>query len=673
LPDGLYEVFTPDAAGQITRHADFAGATTSYTYDPMGRVLSRTYPDSTVVSFTYTPTGQRATATDARGTTRYAYDSRNRLVQLTYPDGRMVAYGYDAHGDRTTLTAKIGAQSYTTTTSYDAAGRPNQVKDPTGRAFTVTYDADGNRTQVQYPNTTKTGYTYDALNRLTNLTATQTPASGPPTTVTSFAYTLDVAGRRAQVTEADGTVRAYGYDSIDRLTSEAVTGALSYAKAFAYDPVGNRLTQTTTGAGAGAVSYTYDARDRLTNENGTTYAYDTNGNVTSKSGEANYTWDFQNRVMSAAMSDGTLVSHIYDVDGNRAKTTVAPSSAPASVTNFLVDASSAPSQVVADADANGSVTALYIRNGGELLAVMRPVAGGTWTTRFVHSDGLGSVRVLTDETGTTIDSRGYEAFGTKNVEAGSDPLTYGFAGEPLENTSHLAYHRARWMDSRVGRFEGMDPWEGNPELPETLHRYMYVGDNPANLIDPSGLLSPLSLFVGQQVHLEIGKAFVNGEVTTTLHRRVSDNSIKDLIGAPPFSFTANWAYKTGFGVGVFGRPDLAAKVEHAIYEIKAIDELGQGRAKLNLYLWLLDHLDPMANWRIGGDDEYTPPFTLILANTTRGDYFINVSPPEGGVITYTWKPYKNLLKLTAALGALSVAADLAGGGLALAAVGGGFL
>ena len=153
-----------------------------------------------------------------------------------------------------------------------------------------------------------------------------------------------------------------------------------------------------------------------------------------------------------------------------------------------MDTSGGLSQVVADTDGSGNLTALYIRNGGELLAVMRPAAGGTWTTRFVHSDGLGSVRVLTDETGTTIDSRAYEAFGTKNVEAGSDPLTYGFAGEPFDSTSKLAYHRARWMDARVGRFEGMDPVDPDEQEPQSLQRYSYVTNNPVNGVDPSGLL-----------------------------------------------------------------------------------------------------------------------------------------------------------------------------------------
>ena len=43
-----------------------------------------------------------------------------------------------------------------------------------------------------------------------------------------------------QIDEADGTVRAYGYDELYRLTVDTVTiGALNqYTKTFAYDDVG---------------------------------------------------------------------------------------------------------------------------------------------------------------------------------------------------------------------------------------------------------------------------------------------------------------------------------------------------------------------------------------------------------------------------------------------------
>ena len=98
-------------------------------------------------------------------------------------------------------------------------------------------------------------------------------------TAQSYAYTLDAAGKRTSIAEADGTTRNFGYDAIDRLTSEAVTGPSNYSNNFAYDSVGNRLTQTSTGNHPGTVSYTYDNRDRLTAEDRTPYTYDNNGSL----------------------------------------------------------------------------------------------------------------------------------------------------------------------------------------------------------------------------------------------------------------------------------------------------------------------------------------------------------------------------------------------------------
>jgi len=48
------------------------------------------------------------------------------------------------------------------------------------------------------------------------------------------------------------------------------------------------------------------------------------------------------------------------------------------------------------------------------------------------------------------------------------------------------YHRARWMDPGTGRFASVDPFEGIDRTPVTLHRYLYVGDDPVNKVDPTG-------------------------------------------------------------------------------------------------------------------------------------------------------------------------------------------
>ena len=140
---------------------------------------------------------------------------------------------------------------------------------------------------------------------------------------------------------------------------------------------------------------------------------------TSKSGEASYAWDFENRLTSVPLLVGTTVTHQYDADGNRIQTKVTPVGGSEATTNMLVDIAGCPScgsglsQDVVDADAVGNITAVYVRAGDELLEALRSGSTpGTWTTRYVHHDGLGSVRALTDETGTTTDTRGYEAFGT---------------------------------------------------------------------------------------------------------------------------------------------------------------------------------------------------------------------------------------------------------------------
>jgi len=104
----------------------------------------------------------------------------------------------------------------------------------------------------------------------------------------------------------------------------------------------------------------------------------------------------------------------------------------------------------------------------------------------IHADGLGSIRRLTDEAGTITDGYTYSAFGELLAHTGSDSQPYSFTGEPLDPNSGWQYHRARWMDPSVGRFLGMDPWDGSEFEPVTLHKYLYGNSDPLGLVDPSG-------------------------------------------------------------------------------------------------------------------------------------------------------------------------------------------
>ena len=74
LPGGATEEMDYDDTGNLETRTDFMGRVTTYAYDDLNRLLTRTYPapfSSQNVSFTYSPTGRRKTATDSRGTTTY--------------------------------------------------------------------------------------------------------------------------------------------------------------------------------------------------------------------------------------------------------------------------------------------------------------------------------------------------------------------------------------------------------------------------------------------------------------------------------------------------------------------------------------------------------------------------------------------------------------------------
>ena len=490
LADGKYEVESYDNGGQVWMRTDYQQRTTTYGYDEGGRLKSKSYPDSSGVTFSYWPSGRRKTAVDVRGTTSYSYDNRDRLTAVSYPGGTSITYGYDSEGRWTTLTAKVGATTLATGYSYDELDRIESVTDPGNRVFGLEYDEVGSLSKLVRPNGMDTRYTHDPLNRLTNI---RTYKRSPDTTIASYAYTLGPTGIRTRIEEADGTVNDYEYDGLYRLTKETVSGGQPYEKSFSYDAVSNRTKQTSSGAvvdaggmdattvdggsnTSGTTNYSYDIRDRLTAENGTVYSWNANGNLVGKTGEGTYEWDFEDRLVKVTKADGTVVENVYDVDGVLVRTAVNGVG-----TDYLVDTSGGLSHVVAEVDSSGAVSALYVRAGDMLLEEVR---GGV--AKMYETDGLGSVRGLLDVSGAKTDAYAYEAFGSTLSSTGSDANPYRFAGERLVDSVGFYQNRARWLDTRTGRFVSADSVDGQDSRPLTLQRYTYGQASPVSVIDPTG-------------------------------------------------------------------------------------------------------------------------------------------------------------------------------------------
>ena len=482
LPDGASEELTYDAAGRLLSRKDFSGRVTTFDHDLSDRLVQKTYPDGTGVSFTYTPAGRRKTSTDSLGTTTWSYDQRDRVQEITGPGDRRLTYSYDAHGNRTELKATVAGQVLTTRFVYDALNRLDQVIDPRGRIYDHDYDANGNRSLLLYPNGVGTGYQYDSRNRLRELTTRQ----GSGAVLQSHVYTLGPAGNRTRVDEHGGTSRSYTYDALYRLVRESVAGGPGpgYEKTFDYDAGGNRVRQSHTSTQeTWTREAVYDSRDRLQTLDGNAWTWDANGNLTAKGGEAAYGWDPEDRLKTSTLADGTVVAHVYDADGDRVRTMVTPPAGPPEITEYLVDPSGGLSQVVAETDGSGNLKAFYVR-GNDLLAVLRATGD-----RFYHADGLGSVRALTDGSGTVTDRYSFEAFGELLGHQGTDPNAYLFGGEALDPNTGFYYLRARWMDPAAGRFASLDPLTRPVADPAALHTYLYASADPVSKVDPTGLFT----------------------------------------------------------------------------------------------------------------------------------------------------------------------------------------
>ncbi len=466
LPGGQTESFAYDAAGNLISHTDFKGKVTAFAYDAMNRMISKT-PDASfgaaAVAYTYSASGKRTSMTDATGVTTYTYDAADRIIKIVKPNGTL-NYSYDVMGNLTSITTGSGTNiSY----SYDQLNRLASVNDTALGATNYSYDAAGNLLSVAYPNGVTETYTYNAKNQLTNMTA----AKGG-TTLASYAYTLDAVGHRVSVTENTGRVVTYVYDSDYRLVSETVAGAPGGPNgtvSYGYDPVGNRLQTTSSLAGVAAGAFTYDVNDRLTAE-----TYDANGNATAAGGVANV-YDFENRLIQHG-----AVTYAYDGDGNRVSKT-----AGGVTTKYLVDNQNPTGlpQVIEESMSDGS--SRHFAYGLTRIS-QQQTTGGSSSTSFYIYDGHGSVRALADAAGAATDTYDYDAFGILIHSTGTTPNEFRFAGEQFDADAGIYYNRARYFNQATGRFWSMDMVEGDPHAPLSLHKYLYTGMDPVNLIDPTG-------------------------------------------------------------------------------------------------------------------------------------------------------------------------------------------
>ena len=286
-----YDSATYDAAGQVLTSRNRAGATTTLTWDALGRVTNIDAPSGTMdVAATYdnlgrvlTSTGNSQTLTNVwdplsrltsetgpLGAMSYQYDAAGRMTRITWPDAFYAAYDHDLYGAVTAVreNGAVSGAGVLATWAYDDLGRPETVARAGGAGASTTWGYDGfarldslahdaggtaddvtlgfdhnpsgqitgravsNPAYVYAPVTGSTAYDIDGLNAVTDVAGT--------------AVTYDA---NKNITGVTGST--YGYDAANRLTS---ANAGAGAATFAFDPA-SRLYQSSVGGAATRFQY----------------------------------------------------------------------------------------------------------------------------------------------------------------------------------------------------------------------------------------------------------------------------------------------------------------------------------------------------------------------------------------------------------------------------------
>jgi RHS repeat-associated protein len=559
------QAFGYDPDGNLTSATDGRGNTTTWAYNAVGAITSQVAPVSASASITttygYDRAGNQTAITGGNGNTTWTtynpwnlpqsvikpataaapnaadrtwttgYDADGLAATVTQPGGISLSYGYDAMGNLTSESGSGAAASTAAQTlTYDLDGRLASATAPGGTGnFTYfdngslqqatgpsgsssfTYNGDGLVTSATGHGGT-TSYTYDGADRLATLAD---PLTGATLT---YGYNADSlpASIGYSIAGASGPTQTFGYDSLQRLTSQVVksaSGSTLASQAYAYDAAGNMTSQSTGGLMTVATTtYAYDKANRLASSTisgtTTTYGYDGDSNLT-QSGGTSYSYNAQDQATSSTTTSGTT-NYAYTLAGALASITPPGGSAQSYTTDAYGWVATAPGGISYAYDALGRLATRTVsgtassmsylgtsdtlafdgtRNytydpAGNVDATQVPSSTAFTTMSNAHGD-LAATFSPTSTAGGLAGFATYAPYGAPTASGYRTDVNY--QGDYTDPSTHQVMMGARWYNPAVGSFSTNDAIAGMP-LPSTVdgNPYAYTSGSPLTETDPTG-------------------------------------------------------------------------------------------------------------------------------------------------------------------------------------------
>jgi RHS repeat-associated protein len=511
-PDNGSSGYGYDPAGNLVSEIDANGMRTSYSYDALNRPTGIDYAgDALDTTFGYDGgafgKGRLTSVVDGSGISRYYYDERGLLLQSSTTIGRDlrmyatttvagrsldVSYSYDDAGELTGIGYPSGAQL---SFSHDSAGRLSAIEHNNGKVTALLDNiswSGPNMTGYQQGNGITTELLYDSSGRLI-----EKRYGGSSN---SLQIVLDRQGqitRQSWSKDGNSETSSFLYDHLGRIQQD---GGLN--EAFSYDAAGNRLTSQKDGS---SDSYSYDANsNRLNQVEATAIQRDAAGNRLGD-GVRRYQYNAMNRLAQVNSSQTQIqAAYSYNYQGQRVRKELA--GAQAADIRYIYGQDG---ELLGEYDSDGNVVREYIYLGDgtvkELIAQVE--ADGSIVT--IHSDHLATPRLATAEDQTVVWRWNSDAFGTTDADEDPDGdgskvvVNHRFPGQYYDLESGLHYNHFRYYDPQTGRYISSDPIG----LAGGFNTFSYVGGNPLNNGDPSGLLCGTGVCVwALYTAIEIGMA-----------------------------------------------------------------------------------------------------------------------------------------------------------------------
>lgn len=437
--------------------------------------------------------GQGWQTTDQRTTnslTKTAVYQNNFLglpASIQYPSGRTISYNYNAAGRPTSALDGTTSVYYANTAHYWANGTPCWMV--YGAAITGATTFNG-RSQPLEMQSTGSVVTY--------------PGSGCPGLGSTgnlldlnynFNYGSSDNGNVMGITNNRDTTRSQSflYDALNRITSAQTASTYSTSPTHCWGETYQFDGQTTGGAWGNltaitpmtgnytgcsqesGLSVTATAQNQISN--GSTYGYDTAGNMTTN-GSNTYNYDAENHLTSTAG-----VNYTYDGDGKRIEKS-----------NGKIYWYGIEGNILDETDLTGSTNNTAF---SEYVFFAKSRIGRHDSSNNVYyyaSDQLGTSRVIAEvPSGSTTATLCYDGdfypFGGERAYTNNCSQNYKFTGKERDSESALDNFEARYNASVIGRFMSADPvtLKGNRLLdPQRWNLYTYARNNPLGYLDPDG-------------------------------------------------------------------------------------------------------------------------------------------------------------------------------------------